>query len=184
MSLEKILKSQPDYEDLATTGLFATLAGIKARGFLTKKQLLQILNWKSPRPRRHYELNSEKEIKEITKLAFSTKNDCLKIHILTALSGVNYPSASAILMFYDRKRFPVLDIRVWKQLYNLKELTTNSRGQAFTLKQCEQYFAVIRKNSKKFTLTARQVEKRLFDYDKIYQNEPIYKKYNKKVNPD
>ena len=45
------------------------------------------------------------------------RNELLRMHLLTALNGVNYPAASAILMFYDRKRYPVLDIRVWQQLY-------------------------------------------------------------------
>ena len=58
----------------------------------------------------------------------------LKIHILTALIGVKYPSASAILMFIDRN-YPVLDIRVWKQLYNLNYVNSNPNGQNFTLEE-------------------------------------------------
>lgn len=95
----------------------------------------------------------------------------------TALSGVNYPSATAILMFYDRKKFPVLDIRVWKQLYQFKIVNCNSRGQNFTLKQCDQYLSSIRTLGQHLNLTARQVEKRLFDYDRKVQKQPIYKKW-------
>jgi hypothetical protein len=167
----------PDNEDEKTQEIFVYMKEVRKRGYLSKKELIEILRWKSPRPLRHYELNDGKDIKEITRLSFATKNDCLKIHMLTTLTGVNYPSASAILMFYNPKKFPVLDIRVWKQLYHFKVVKDNSRGQNFTLQQCNQYLSLIRTLGQRLHLTARQVEKRLFDYDKQVQKQPIYKKW-------
>jgi hypothetical protein len=175
MQLIRLLKEIPDSESDKTKVLLARFSQLRSKGYLTKKELLEILRWKSPRPLRHYELNSEAHIREVTKLAFSTKNDCLRLHILTALRGVNYPSASAILMFYDPKKYPVLDIRVWKQLFRLKLVTSNSRGQNFTIQQCEEYLKIIRGIAKERRLTARQVEKRLFDFDRKTQVRPIYK---------
>jgi hypothetical protein len=174
LHIKKLLSSIEDFEDEKTLQLFKQLRSIKKQSYLTKKQLLQILCWKSPRPLKHYESNTEKEVKEITTLAFEVQNDTLKIHILTALKGVNFPSATAILMFYDRSKYPVLDIRVWKQLYKAKLVDTNSRGQNFSLKQCEKFFQVIRQLAKELNLTARQVEKRLFDYDKKKQIGNLY----------
>jgi hypothetical protein len=172
--MKKLLVTIKDTEDKKTIELFEQLKSIGKQGSLTKKQLIEILRWKSPRPLKHYQANGEDDIKEITTLAFATKNDTLKIHILTALIGVKYPSASAILMFYDRTKYPVLDIRVWRQLYKAKLVNTNSRGQNFTLKQCEKYFKVIRQLATDLNLTARQVEKRLFDYDKNNQIGNLY----------
>lgn len=172
--MKKLLTSIQDSEDKKTIELFKQFKSLNKQDGLTKEQLLQILLWKSPRPLRHYEANSEKDIKEITTLAFATKNDSLKIHILTALTGVNYPAASAILMFYNRTKYPVLDIRVWRQLYVAKLVDTNPRGQNFTLKQCEKYFQVIRQLATELNLTARQVEKRLFDHDKKNQVGNLY----------
>lgn len=172
--MKKLLTSIQDSEDKKTIELFKQFKSLNKQDGLTKEQLLQILRWKSPRPLRHYEANSEKDIKEITTLAFATKNDSLKIHILTALTGVNYPAASAILMFYNRTKYPVLDIRVWRQLYVAKLVDTNPRGQNFTLKQCEKYFQVIRQLATELNLTARQVEKRLFDHDKKNQVGNLY----------
>jgi hypothetical protein len=168
------LTSIKDFEDEKTNELFRQFKSLDKQDSLTKEQLLKILRWKSPRPLRHYEANSEKAVKEITSLAFATQNDSLKIHILTALTGVNYPAASAILMFYDRTKYPVLDIRVWRQLYEAKLVDTNSRGQNFTLNQCEKYFQVIRQLANDLNITARQVEKRLFDYDKKNQIGNLY----------
>ena len=97
------------------------------------------------------------------------------MHILTALNGVNYPAASAILMFYDRTQYPIIDIRVWKQLYKAGLVTTNARGQSFRLKEWEKYLEIIRTLAKSTNLTARQVEKRLFDIDKNEQVGNLYK---------
>jgi len=119
-NIEKIIKSIPDNEDEKKQEIFVFMKDVRKRGYLSKKELIAILRWKSPRPLRHYELNDGKDIKEITRLAFATKNYCLKIHMLTALIGVNCPSASAILMFYNPKKFPVLDIRFWNSCIILK----------------------------------------------------------------
>lgn len=142
--MEQLILSVSDFEDIKTIELFKELNFINQQDYLTKEQLLKILRWKSPRPLNYYLTNSEEEIKEITKLAFLIENDKLKIHILSALKGVNYPSASAILMFYNLKIYPVLEIRVWRQLYRTGLVDTNPVGQNFTLKECEKFYQVIR----------------------------------------
>ena len=173
-TINKIIAKTADFEDSKTLELLDLSELIKEQGYLTKEQAIKILKWKSPRPLRFYEQNSDIEIETITKLAFQQNNDSLKIHILTALKGVNYPSASAILMFHEPKNYPVLDIRVWKQLYKNKLVTTNSKGQNFTLEQWTNYLKIIRSLAKENNLTSRQVEKRLFDYDKSTQIGNLY----------
>lgn len=170
----KALKQVKSKEDEKTIALFKEFKSVQKQGYLTKSQLIKILRWKSPRPSKHYEVNTDKNVQEITRLAFATKNENLKIHILTALSGVNYPSASAVLMFYDPKKYPVLDIRVWKQLHNAKLVECNERGQGFSLNQWELYLGVLRPMAKEMGLTVRELEKRIFDYDKKVQTKPIY----------
>ncbi len=161
-------------EDEKTQKLFEKFNSLNSQNYLTKEQLIEILMWKSPRPLRYYKVNSEQEIKEITSLAFETQNEKLKIHILTALRGVNYPAASAILMFYDKTRYPVLDIRVWQQLYAAQLVDTNPKGQNFSLQEWTNYLSVIRNIAKDLGLTARQVEKRLFDYDRTTRKTNLY----------
>lgn len=173
--MKQILRGIPDFEDSKTLKLFQEFESLNKQDFLTKEQLLKILNWKSPRPLNYYKANTESEIEEITKLAFSTENDLLKIHILTALKGVSFPAASAILMFYDPNKYPVLDIRVWRQLYFGKLVDTNERGQNFSLNDCGKYFKVIRMLAGELNITARQVEKRLFDYDRENQIGNLYR---------
>lgn len=174
--INKIIIETPDFEDKVAVDLFKLSAIIKKQGFINKSQAIKILRWKSPRPLRHYLKNSDEDFKLITKLAHEQKNEKLKIHILTALSGVKYPSASALLMFYDKDNYPIIDIRVWKQLYDLKLVKENPRGQNFTLNQWESYLLKIRQLAKEHNITARQVEKRLFDYNKANQEGKLYKK--------
>ena len=173
--MKQLLETIVDKEDKKTLELFNEFDSLNKQAYLTKEQLLKILRWKSTRPLHHYEANTNEEVQEITALAFETKNENLKAHILTALKGVNYPAASAILMFYDKAKYPVLDIRVWTQLYKAKLVNSNERGQNFTLGQWEVYLKVIRELANELNLTPRQIEKRLYDYDIETQTKPIYK---------
>ena len=178
----KIIATTPDTTDETTTNLFGLTTAVKKKGFLSKDLGLKILKWKSPRPTKHYDKNSNADFETITKVAFQQKDEKMKIHILTALTGVNYPAASAILMFYDQTQYPVIDIRVWKQLYKYGLLTENSKGQSFTLYQWDTYLNVVRQIANELSLTPRQVEKRLFDHDKKNQVGTLYntKKKNTK----
>lgn len=172
-TINKIIAKTSIFEDSKTLELFKYFDSIKKEGFLTKEQGLKILKWKSPRPLKHYSKNSNADFEKITRLAFKQNDEKLKIHILTALIGVKYPSASAILMFLDQN-YPVLDIRVWKQLYRLKYVKTNPNGLNFTLAEWETYLKVIRKLANANNTTARQIEKKLFDYDKNNQIGNLY----------
>lgn len=171
--IEKI-KNTPDFEDKKTLELFEKIGEIRKQGFVTKEQGIKILKWKSPRPFRLYNLNSDKDFRDISKLAFDSTVEKVRMHILTALSGVNYPSASAILMFYDQTKYPIIDIRVWKQLYKAGLVKTNARGQAFRLNEWEKYLEIVRDLSSKMKLSPRQVEKRLFDIDRNEQIGNLY----------
>lgn len=77
-------------------------------------------------------------------------------------------------MFYDRKKFPVIDIRVWQQLHKAKLVKTNQRGKGFRLIEWEIYLQTIRLIAKKNKLSVRQVEKRLFDIDRKTRKGNLY----------
>ncbi len=174
-SINKIINQTIDLEDEKTKELFKLSDTIKKQGFLRKDEIIKILKWKSPRPLRFYNENNEEDVIRITKLAFEQIDDRLKIQKLTSLKGVNYPTASAILMFYDKINYPVLDIRVWKQLYKNNMVDENPGGQSFSLDQWIKYLEIIRGLAKKHQLSSRQIEKRLFDYDKENQVGNLYR---------
>ena len=177
-AIEQLIDEYPYKEDEETMLLFSELAGMKKQGFIYRSDALRILRWKSPRPTRHYEKNSESDFRSITESAFSTRNERLRMHSLTALNGVKYPAASALLMFYDPNEYPVIDIRVWKQLYKLNLVNTNPGGQGFSLDEWITYLEIMRNAALEFHIPVRQLEKRFFDLDRVEQkarNETLYR---------
>ncbi len=98
----------------AGDGLVETRIGpeARARGYLRRGEFLKICRWKTPRSRRLCEQNSGAFVRKVTRAALSTRDEELKIRTLLLLSGVGPPTASVILHFCDRGRYPILDVRV------------------------------------------------------------------------
>lgn len=170
----EIITNHPQNEDNKTMRLFELRPQILEQGFLTKDQAMGILCWKSSRPKRFYDLNTEDDFQTVTRIALEQESSRLQVHILTALNGVKYPAASAILMFVNPEINPVIDIRVWQQLYNFGLVTQNESGRSLTLNQWDEYIAVVRELAKECGITARQVEKRLFHYDVEVREGKLY----------
>ncbi len=169
-----ILKSYEYNEDSNTLKLFDDLVQVRKRKFYLKSEFIKVLKWKSPRPLKYYKENPEEYIEEVTRLALNQSNDKLKIHILTALNGVSYPAASTLLMFYDMESYPVIDIRVWKLLYEFNLVKNNQRGQNFTINQWSEYLSVLRDLSNKMEFSVRKTEKVLFDFHKKERPDKLY----------
>lgn len=83
----------------------------KANGFLTQDQFLSIAGWKSARPVRRHQANDEETVREVTRFAFSTSNEMLRLRSLTLLSGVADRTASAILHLCHWHAYPMMDER-------------------------------------------------------------------------
>lgn len=84
---------------------------VRDRGYLSRGEFLEICRWKTPRSQPRCEKNRDVFIEEVTRIALSTSDEELKIRILLLLSGVSWPTASVILHFCDRGRYPILDYR-------------------------------------------------------------------------
>ncbi|HET6246685.1 MAG TPA: hypothetical protein VFE47_03220 [Tepidisphaeraceae bacterium] len=83
----------------------------RAQGYLTREDFLTLCRWKSARPQKHCEHNSETDVRAVTAIALSTKDEKLRIDVLTALRGVEMRTASAILHFTAVDRYPIIDVR-------------------------------------------------------------------------
>jgi hypothetical protein len=55
--------------------------------------------------------NTDEEVVEATHLALNAESEALRIWIPMALSGVSWPTASVLLHFGHRDRYPILDYR-------------------------------------------------------------------------
>jgi len=136
---------------------------ILQRGWLTKNEFLTICLWKSRRPKKRYNLNSESEIIQITKSALNEDDELKKIRILSKLNGVLIPTASAILSVVNPKSYPIIDERCIQSLRNLEVIN----WKTITEKNWIEYLDIIRKLAIKNNYTAREIEKGLFAFNRI-----------------
>ncbi len=150
------------------------LSHVKERGYLTKKEFLEIGMWKSARPKRHYEKNSSEEIKEITSKAFKAISESQKIKILTKLHGVAIPTASAILAIIQPEKYGVIDIRVWQTLYYYGIVDTNSDGMNFSIGNWLDLTLILRNLADKINASPRAVERAIFIAHSEYQIGTLY----------
>lgn len=84
---------------------------VRRQGYLTRDQFLRIAEWKTARSRPRCERNTDAYVREVTGAALGSTYEGFKINALRLLEGVEWPTASVILHFCDRGRYPILDVR-------------------------------------------------------------------------
>ena len=84
---------------------------VRMFGYYTKPEFLVMCRWKSPRNKPKVESNDEEFVKEVTQIALSSKQEKLRIKILTLLCGVSWPTASVLLHYGYDNLYPILDVR-------------------------------------------------------------------------
>ena len=105
---------------------------------------------------------------------FATEYEKRRIELLTSLKGVRIPTASAILMLTNPKSYGVIDIRVWQLLYLYDAVTSNPSGMNFSFNNWFHYLQKLRYWAKAFNVSARQIERTLFEYHKEIQDGRLY----------
>ena len=157
-----------------TAALIRELSGIHARGAFTRAEFRLMCRWKSPRARHLWEANSPTRIGAVSREVLTTRSERRRMELLTGLHGVGIPIASAILTLIDPRRYGVLDIRAWQLLFSLRSVTTNARGQGFTIAQWEQYLSELRRHARTLRVSARTIEYTLFLYHRKFQRGLLY----------
>ena len=175
-TIELLIKDNLNNNEVPETlKLINKLKNVKKRGYFTKEEFLEIGMWKSPRPKKQYLKNSEKEIISVSKKVFSTKFEKRKLKLLTSLKGVSVPTASAILTLTDPKNYGVIDIRVWQVLYLYSSMKVKPKGVNFDFNNWYNYLMKLRYYARKFRVSARDIERTLFFYHKNNQKGNLYK---------
>ncbi len=88
----------------------------RAQGHLTGEQFRAVAGWKSKRPAKRHASNAEETVREVTRFAFGTPVEALRLRALTLLSGVQARTASAILHLCHRDPYPLMDERAFRSL--------------------------------------------------------------------
>jgi hypothetical protein len=105
---------------------------------ITYEILKNIVSWKAARVKGYIKEEDNEFIKEVTRIAFSTQNERLKLEILTLLEGVSIRMASAILMFCYPEEYTVMDVRALDSLVEANQLTGKIKVDYDNFKQYNQ----------------------------------------------
>jgi len=90
--------------------------------YLTKSTLKMIEDWKWGRKRGLVANNEEPFVREVTRTSLTTRNERLKLEVLTLLNGVGIRMASTILYFLYPEECTIMDWRAWESLKRFKEI--------------------------------------------------------------
>ncbi len=161
-------------EDPGTLELIQRLGHVRSRGEFSRMEFLRMCRWKSPRAMPHYARNSPARIRKVSRAALGTRSERRRIELLTSLSGVSVPIASAILTLIDPRRYGVLDIRVWQLLFALRAVGSKPGGRGFTARDWLHYLAELRDQARRLGVSARAVEYTLFHCHRRLQAGRLY----------
>ena len=89
----------------------AAIGRIRRDRRLRREDFLAVARWKTPRSRPRVARNSERAVRAATREALTSLDERRRIESLTALRGVGFPTASAILHFCHADPYPVIDTR-------------------------------------------------------------------------
>ena len=135
---------------------------VLTHGHLERPEFLKICAWKSARTKSSCRRNSTHRIETLTRAAFATSDEALKISLLRLLDGVEWPTASTILHFCDARPYPILDYRA---LWSLGQANPPS----YTMELWLAYVAFTRDLADRLGLPIRTVDKALWQYSKERQ---------------
>ena len=165
-------------EDPGTERLIAALRPARARGYLTRSELVRVCRWKSPRSMGLVRRNSPYKIRRATEAALRTLDERERFDALLSLEGVSVPSASAVLTMFDPERYGVIDIRVWQLLHAMGAVEGNARGSGFTFEQWHRFLHVLRELASRLEVSARTVERSLFAAHREHHGGTLYRASN------
>ena len=174
-NIERLLRQRLRQDPDPAQDLIDKLSHIKHRAFFDKPEILQMCAWKSPRPRRLYDSNSDADIRKVSIRAFAAQCEVERVRLLTSLKGVGVPTASAILTLTNPQDYGVIDIRVWQQLYYYGEVVSRGSGVGLSVENWLEYLQRLRFWARKFKVRARDVEMILFEYHKESQEGTLYR---------
>jgi hypothetical protein len=136
---------------------------VKKVGYISREDFLAICDWKTSRTRKHVGKNREDFIHEVTRVAFSTPNERLRIELLTLLKGVSWPTASVILHFCHTEPYPIIDFRA------LWSLGVEADSSKYDFDLWLDYTCFCRNIAADTGVSMRALDKALWQFSKVNQ---------------
>jgi hypothetical protein len=140
---------------------------ILKRGFLTRNEFLQICEWKTRRSKSRCAQNSAFAVETISRAALATSDESLKMDLFRTFTGVEWPTASTLLHFGDRRPYPILDYRaLWSLGYD--------KPPHYTMAFWLEYLAFTRRLARRLKHDIRTLDRALWQYSKERQRAPTH----------
>jgi hypothetical protein len=134
----------------------------KARGYLKYDEFIAICHWKTPRSAPRCASNAPELVEEVTRTALAARHENLKLGALMVLAGVQWPTASVILHFCDRGKYPILDYRaLWSLGYK--------KPPTYTFPFWAAYCVFTRELANRVGVSMRVLDRALWQYSKEKQ---------------
>jgi hypothetical protein len=106
--------------------------------------------------------NDDFTVRTITRAAFASGDEPLKIDLLRTLCGVEWPTASTLLHFGDRRPYPILDYRaLWSLGFH--------EPPHYTMEFWLEYLAFTRSLARRLKIDIRTLDQALWQYSKAKQ---------------
>jgi hypothetical protein len=135
---------------------------VQESGALTPDQFLRLAAWKTPRSKSRCRRNSPEFIAEVVRHSLAAENPRFKIEVLRLLDGVDWATASVVLHFCDRERWPILDVRAFWSL-------GQSVPTPMTYTVWDAYSAATRTLAEQYEVSMRTLDRALWTYSKVNQ---------------
>jgi len=136
---------------------------VRARGYYTREDFLDLCYWKTPRTKPLVQSNTVETIQELTRLALSKPHERLRIETLTHLRGVGWPTASVLLHFGYDNLYPILDFRA------LWSLGLEKPPSQYTFDFWMAYTHYCRQLAADVNVSMRTLDRALWEYSKREQ---------------
>jgi hypothetical protein len=134
-------------------------AAVRARGYYTRDEFLEVCRWKTPRSRPKVASNTEAVVIEATRQALAAADEATRISALLALTGVGVPTASTLLYCAFPDDYPILDVRA------LESLGVKPRSQ-YPVTFWLEYLQACRGLAREHSVTIRTLDKALWQHSK------------------
>ncbi len=163
--LAKQYDENNEKENILEKGIFNAINKIGSPpSYITKDILMKIADWKAARVKGRVEKNDEQYVRDVTQISLSSKNEKLKLEVLTILNGVGIRMASTILFFCYPKRYTVMDYRAWNSLKAFGKIEGNIDDND-VFEGWLRYNEECRKIADKCNVSLRTLDKALWMYN-------------------
>ena len=135
---------------------------VLSRGYLSREEFLAVCEWKSHRTKAWCARNDEFTIRTISRAAFASRDERLKMDLLRTLNGVEWPTASTLLHFCDKRPYPILDYRaLWS--------VGSDKVPSYTMEFWLAYLAFTRQLAQRLKVDIQTLDRALWQYSKARQ---------------